>query len=249
LRWKIRHQSYLLSSISPSRLTEEIFKIIHSSFAGRIVEDLDSVGLYEFLQPQAVMLFKSKQGFRELYFKSFKIINQLDSPNRPGEAMAALVRDYLEETVDWTGTHTEYPATPQERYKDAFMAGRKFVMPMNPPRLELDHAVKLLFAEHGVTIKRSRFSDRRFVDRHLIDRHLSDRQSSEKQLSQGKQPKEMKQKVNKQKEVKQPIENPTAKSNEKPGGESSKTHTQSSQKRRRKKPAKANVELEVKIEK
>jgi poly(A) polymerase len=31
------------------------------------------------------------------------------------------------------------------------------VLPMNPPRVELDHAVRLIFAEHGFAVKRARF--------------------------------------------------------------------------------------------
>jgi poly(A) polymerase len=31
---------------------------------------------------------------------------------------------------------------------------------MNPPRVELDHAVRLVFAEHGQNVKRIRFFER-----------------------------------------------------------------------------------------
>jgi poly(A) polymerase len=160
LRMKIRRQSSLLAAVSASRLTEEIFKILYSSHAAQIVDDLDSLGLYKYLQPQAALLFKTKQGFREQYLKSLGSINLTKFKNLPGEALAALIRDFLEETADWNGNNDELSATPQERYKEAFAAARKFVIPMNPPRIELDRAVKLLFAEHGVTIKRSRFTER-----------------------------------------------------------------------------------------
>ena len=156
LRWKIRQQSSLLSTISASRLTEEIFKIIHSPMTSRIVDELDAAGLYQYIQPQAAMLFKTKQGFREQYLRSLSTLDQREFKNRPGEAMAALIRDYLEDIADWTGSGVR-PAW--ERYREAFMAARKFVMPMNPPRVQLGQAVKLLFAEHGVKIKRSRLSE------------------------------------------------------------------------------------------
>lgn len=64
--------------------------------------------------------------------------------------MAALIRDFLEETVDWEGGIIE-------NYKNAFLEARRFVLPMNPPRAELDHAVRLIFGEHGLTVKKSRF--------------------------------------------------------------------------------------------
>jgi poly(A) polymerase len=170
LRMKIRKQSSLLSTVSPSRLTEEIFKIIHSSQAARIVEHLDSAGLYKFLQPQASSLFKAKQGFKEQYLKSLTALNQEGFKNLPGEALAGLIRDYMEEIAEWKGD-SKHPATaPWERFKKAITTARKFVMPMNPPRIELDRAVKLLFAEHGVIIKRTRLSERRQKD----DKHLSD---------------------------------------------------------------------------
>jgi poly(A) polymerase len=71
----------------------------------------------------------------------------------PGAALAALIRDYLEDFVDWDAGVTE-------NYKNAFLAGRRFVLPMNPPRMELDRAVRLIFGEHGISIKKSHFFER-----------------------------------------------------------------------------------------
>jgi hypothetical protein len=45
--------------------------------------------------------------------------------------------------------------------KEAFDALIALILPMNPPRVELDNAVRFVFAEHGVTIKKSRFLDRK----------------------------------------------------------------------------------------
>jgi poly(A) polymerase len=158
LKYKIRKQSNLLSGISPSRLTEEISKIIHSSQAAAIVENLDAMGLYQYLQPQAVELFRTMPGFRERYLRTLAALNQADFKNLPGEAMAGLVRDFLETAADWKGGPDKSAA---ECYREAFIAARKFVLPMNPPRMELDHGVRLLFAEHGVSIKKSAFTERR----------------------------------------------------------------------------------------
>jgi poly(A) polymerase len=152
LGWKIKAQSALLASVSPSRLTEEILKIIHSSGVDRIVENLDRYGLYEYLQPNAVRLFRENPLFRSRYVKSLAELNK-DRESKPSEALAALIRDYLEDFVDWEGGATE-------NYKDAFAVARQFVLPMNPPRMALDAAIRLVFSEHGVTIKRSRFMER-----------------------------------------------------------------------------------------
>jgi len=153
LKWKIKTDSPLLNSISPSRLTEEIFKIIHSSQTARIVEVLDDMGLYAYLQPQAAQLMKENPLFRSRYLYSMTVLNQAADKNLPGEALGALINDYLEDIADWE------QGTP-ENYRACYTAVRRFLRPMNPPRFELDYAVRRFFATHGITIKRSHLADR-----------------------------------------------------------------------------------------
>jgi poly(A) polymerase len=151
LRWKIRKESPLLADISPSRLTEEILKIIKSPSAAEIVDQLESYRLYTYLQPNSARLMRDET-FRERYLRGFRALGE-DKTEVPGKNMAALIRDYLEETIDWeAGAH--------ENYKTAFYGARQFVLPMNPPRSELDYAVRLIFSEHGITLKRPRFLER-----------------------------------------------------------------------------------------
>jgi poly(A) polymerase len=151
--WKIKRQACLLAPVSPSRLTEEIFKVIHSTDAARIVERLEYFGLYEYLQPNASRLMKENEKFRSRYVKGLEALHAGGNP-KPGETLAALIRDYLVDFVDWDAEGIT------ENYRNAFMAARQFVLPMNPPRMELDHAVRLIFAEHGKNVKKIRFFDR-----------------------------------------------------------------------------------------
>jgi poly(A) polymerase len=151
LRWKIRQDSALLAQVSPSRLTEEINKIIHSSQAGVIVEQLDAMGLFRYLQPNASKLLKENSGFRSRYLKDLAGAADEEQADKPGWAMASIVRTFLEDNTDWDVEDS------QENYRSAFIAARHFVLPMNPPRVDLDYAVRLIFAEHGITVKRGRF--------------------------------------------------------------------------------------------
>jgi len=148
LKWKIKKQSHLLSTISPSRLTEEIFKIIHSPQAARIVEALDTMGLYAYLQPEAAKLMKEPGSFRSRYLRSFAAMGKPGFKNQPGEAMGALINDYLEDIADWDRGIIE-------NYRACYSAARNFVLPMNPPRYEIDYAVRRFFAAHGKTVKKS----------------------------------------------------------------------------------------------
>jgi len=155
LKRAIRKHSYLLADISPSRLTEEIFKIIYSSKALEIIEALNNFNIYAYLQPEAVELFKTKSGFREGYLKTIAALGSENFKNLPGEALSCLVKDYLEGAVDWHGSEA-----PAETYRNAFSLARKFVLPMNPPRVELEQALKIIFLQHGLSVKKPRFNER-----------------------------------------------------------------------------------------
>ena len=162
LKMRIRKQSSLLAGVSPSRLTEEILKIINSPCVSEIVESLDSLGLYRYLQPEAAELFKTRSLFKADYLRTLSDLNRKSTDSLPGEALAALIKDYLEDTVDWDGKQSTGFAgegshhTLTERYKHTFVLARKFVLPMNPPRVELDNALQLLFARHGISLKKLR---------------------------------------------------------------------------------------------
>jgi poly(A) polymerase len=152
LKWKIKKQTPLLTTISPSRLTEEIFKIIHSPYADRIVDDLDTMGLYAYMQPKAAKLMKENPPFRRDYLHSMAALNLPGFKNLPGEVLGVLINDYLEGIADWERSIAD-------NYKACYSAARSFVLPMNPPRFELDYAVRHFFNTHGVPIKKSHISD------------------------------------------------------------------------------------------
>ena len=156
LKRKIQNQSRLLAAVSPSRLTEEILKILHSPCVAEIVEALDAMGLYIYLQPEAARLMHQNPDFRSRYLKSMAALNAPEFKNLPGEALGALVKDYLEDIAHW-----EHGIA--ENYKILFAAARKFVLPMNPPRFELDYAVRRFFSSHGITIKKYHVAERRPV--------------------------------------------------------------------------------------
>ena len=158
LRLRIRKHRDLLARISPSRLTEEIFKIIHSPRALEIVGALNAMKIYSYLQPGASELFKSVHGFKAQYFKTMGRLGA-DFKNLPGEALSALIRDYFEGVLKKNQDDVQ-DKSAAERYKVIFNQVRQFVLPMNPPRIELYSALRLLFAEKGIVIKKPHFSER-----------------------------------------------------------------------------------------
>jgi len=145
LKMKISSQSGLLAEISPSRLTEEIFKIVNSDKAGLIVNLLDKMGLYAYIQPEAARLMRKNPDFRKRYLQTMTELK--GSENARGQAISSLFRDYLETTQEWK-------PVPTENFKEICKTARDFMLPMNPPRFELEYAVKKFLAAKGITIKR-----------------------------------------------------------------------------------------------
>jgi poly(A) polymerase len=110
------------------------------------------MGLYAYLQPQAAKLIKTNPSFRSRYLRSMAALNQTNFKNLPGEALGALINDYLEDIIDWERSISE-------NYRESYTAARSFVLPMNPPRFELNYAVRRFFAAHGIMIKKSHVTD------------------------------------------------------------------------------------------
>ncbi|MDR2663627.1 MAG: polynucleotide adenylyltransferase PcnB [Treponema sp.] len=150
LKRRIRTEASLLAEISASRLTEELSKIIHSPYAAKIVENLEKAGLYRYLQHEASALLKSNPGFRSRYLESLEHAEEAGD----GGPLAALVRDYLDLGTPWDTL--KKPEDWQAVYFDV----RRFIAPMNPPRLELDKALRLIFSHHGIELKKRVFFER-----------------------------------------------------------------------------------------
>lgn len=145
LKMKISKQSNLLAAISPSRLTEEILKILNSNRAAAIVDLMDKMGLYYYLQPQAAKLMRKNPVFRQRYLQTMSALN--GAQNYRGQALGALFSDYLELKEDWK-------TDAAENFKEIYKTVRSFVLPMNPPRYDMEYAVKKILTKHGITIKR-----------------------------------------------------------------------------------------------
>jgi poly(A) polymerase len=154
LKLKIARQSGLLAGISPSRLTEEILKIINSDNAEAVVDLLDKMGLYNYLQPNAARLMRKNPSFRQNYLKSMAALNSGGSGQV--QVLGALFYDYLETVYDWkceSDAGKNHPVSI-DNFRDFFKAVRSFVLPMNPPRYDLERALRKFFSIRGITIKR-----------------------------------------------------------------------------------------------
>ena len=155
LRRKIRQSAELLGQISPSRLTEELLKIINSGHAYDIITEALDTDLFMYLQPSAAAMIFDNPELEEAYFASLKKLDELvkaDPSVRLGKKLFYLIYDFVTTLTDWEKeTSQKYSAS--ELYTKTWAECRNFVLPMNPQRKELEYAVRASLNSLGVTIR------------------------------------------------------------------------------------------------
>ncbi|MCR5188611.1 MAG: polynucleotide adenylyltransferase PcnB [Treponema sp.] len=153
LRHKIRSSAKLLSQISPSRLTEELLKIINNTFAFEIISEALDTDLYIYLQPSATGLIYENKKYETDYMESIRELGELNKNTpeaRLGKKMIYLIRDFIYQLTDWE-KEVEAKTSFSELYGKTWAECRNFVLPMNPVRRELEFAVKQTLIDLGVS--------------------------------------------------------------------------------------------------
>ncbi len=154
LKRKIRKSAHLLSPISPSRLTEEMLKIINSGHARAIVAEALQEDLYMYLQPTATALMYENPDFEARYLGHLEELDSLvqsDPDARLGQKLAYVIYDFISDMTDWQ--QEAVSAAPSELYAKTWSQCRQFILPMNPQRTELDFAIRTVLKKLGVSVR------------------------------------------------------------------------------------------------
>lgn len=154
LRRKICKSAHLLSPVSPSRLTEELLKIINSGQAYNIIKFAMEVDLFMHLQPSATAMMYANKNFKERYFQHLQDLDELhnrDPGARLGQKLAYLIYDFTASLTDWTAEVAEKSAAA-ELYSRTWAQCRNYVLPMNPQRTELEYAIRTVLRQLGVSV-------------------------------------------------------------------------------------------------
>ena len=152
LQLQIRKNAHLLEFVSPSRITEEINKIIFSGHASDIVKKLLDFKLYVYLQPGACAFIDSSSKFKKMYIENLALLDKevnLKPQIKQGECLKSLLKDYIKLIANPEGL-------PQEVYTYVYKECRHFILPMNPQRKELEFAVKSVLTDLGIKVSMER---------------------------------------------------------------------------------------------
>lgn len=155
LRHKIRKSASLLSPVSPSRLTEEMLKIINSGHAFDIVSEALDTDLYMSLQPSATEFMFGDKKFEKSYMQNLKrldALNVIEKDARLGKKLVFLIKDFILTLTDWK-KEIEKKSSAGELYVKTWDQCRHFVLPINPQRTELEYAIRSVLREIGVNIR------------------------------------------------------------------------------------------------
>lgn len=151
----IRKSGYLLSPVSPSRLTEELLKIVNSGHAYTIVAKALETDLFMYLQPQATALMYENPAFEKNYLLRLKELDALQviQPDvRLGQKLVYLIYDFIANLTDWE-KEVENSSGAGELYTRTWSQVRNFVLPINPQRTELEFAIRMSLKKLGVSLK------------------------------------------------------------------------------------------------
>ena len=155
LKHKIRHSAHLLSPVSPSRLTEEMLKIINGGHAFEIVRECLAMDLYMYLQPSATAMMYNDPEFEKnnlLHMKELDEAVSKDKEMRLGKKLVFLIKDFILTLTDWK-KEIKSESSVGELYTKTWTECRNFVLPMNPQRTELEYAIRTALREIGVSIR------------------------------------------------------------------------------------------------
>ena len=156
LRRKIRQSANLLSQVSPSRLTEEMMKIINGGHSFDIIKEAIDLDLFMYLQPAAASMIFDNKKIEKQYMENLKKLDELhksDPSVRLGKKLYYLIYDFVCTLTDWK-KEAQTKSSFSELYAKTWTECRNFVLPMNPQRKELEFAVKSVLSSFGIQIKK-----------------------------------------------------------------------------------------------
>jgi poly(A) polymerase len=153
----IKKYSVELERCPPSRLTEELFKIIESGFSAGILSQMIHYRLLRYFLPVIDSLVENKKARdRQAFFQSLeKIDNKVKTKNekRRGRLIAGLVEGVLIIPEEWENTSI--------LFQDMFKEIKHLIEPLTPPNQEVEMAVVWIFREQGLQVPQHMLKKRR----------------------------------------------------------------------------------------
>ncbi len=148
LRFALRRDSNLLGEASPSRLTEEFLKILGSGSAAKIVEGLARYDLLRHILPECAALMAGNPTFAASLREALGELDAHASDPARESSLSVLLAHYLKAFLE---CGPDRIVDTPDAYREAVHESRLFLAPLNPPRVELEAAVLVVFKRRGIS--------------------------------------------------------------------------------------------------
>jgi poly(A) polymerase len=148
LRFSLKRDSELLGQASPSRLTEEFLKILASGSSSAIVEGLARFGLLRHILPECARLIEASPAYAAALREALGELDEHASDPARERSLSALLAHYLKPFLE---SRPESLVDTPDAYREAVHESRLFLSPLNPPRVELEAAVLVVFKKRGLS--------------------------------------------------------------------------------------------------
>lgn len=163
LRRTIKKDAPLLAGVSHSRMTEEFFKILASGNAEPVFRALSEFKLLGYFVPSLWEKIQADIGYSKRLFADLKALDALHIEisdadiEQPGEESSAKGKQKLSIALSyflksWLVPEEGTIENSGEAMHEALLSARAFIQPLNPPRVELEAAVLMIFRTSGVSV-------------------------------------------------------------------------------------------------
>ncbi len=148
LRMAIKKYAFMLESISSSRLTEELNKILGSGCSEKIIRDLQKYGLLVYILPCISVYVR----YHHLYDSLRILDSKVNEMKSKGEDVPMSLMYYRLTAPFVTDSAPEL--SNEEVFKEIFRQMKVLVSPNTPPNHEIEKAAEQYMTDNGFTLKR-----------------------------------------------------------------------------------------------
>jgi len=141
LKLAMKRDAHLLKDVSPSRLTEEFFKILASGISAPVFRSLAEHRILEFFMPSLWALMRRDLEYSTRLFADLELLDS-EKPASIRGSLQRFLQSYLSRSEE---PEAEAPIGFPARLSEV----RAFIAPMNPPRLPLEAALVSLCEAMG----------------------------------------------------------------------------------------------------
>ncbi|MDX9784668.1 MAG: polynucleotide adenylyltransferase PcnB [Spirochaetia bacterium] len=163
LRRAIRRDSRLLADVSSSRMTEEFFKILACGKAEKVFRALVEFRILQYFVPSVWARMRDDIAYANRLFADLESLDAMklelgedmgekegaaQGPGGKSRTLSVILSYFLKSFLFAEKSGSEDSG---EKFRESLLAARAFIQPLNPPRVDLEAAVLMIFRNSGIS--------------------------------------------------------------------------------------------------